>query len=228
VNQSTMILSGGGGFSDQPNAQLVVQRVLRLCTKDRPKVCFLGTASGDSVSAIDNFYASLKPFDCRTSHLSLFKPIVTNLEKFLLQNHILFVGGGNTRNLLILWREWGIWEIMEKALDKGILIVGTSAGSVCWFESTMSDAFGPRFKKLDCQGILPGSFCPHGQQEDRKKVYLDAIQKNEIPPGYLVEDNVALKFTNKELEEVWRFEEGAEAYWVGRNGISSIPGAEYS
>ena len=110
-----IIAMGGGGFSMEPENLALDNYVLEQARSGRPRVCFLATASGDSADYIERFYDSMRSLDCEPTHLSLFKPPTCNLEEFLLEQDVIYVGGGNTRNLLVLWREWRIDKALMQA-----------------------------------------------------------------------------------------------------------------
>jgi dipeptidase E len=74
------------------------------------------------------------------AHLPLFRLAVTDLRSYVLGQDIIYVGGGNTRNMLIRWREWGLDVILREAMEKGTILCGVSAGSICWFEQGLSDS----------------------------------------------------------------------------------------
>ncbi len=135
-----IIALGGGGFSMEPDNPLLDNYILEQCERDNPKICFIGTASGDAQSYIDRFYAAFESKPCRPSHLSLFKGHTHLLEAFVLEQDIFFVGGGNTRNLLVLWKEWGLDVMISKAYRRGAILSGVSAGSICWFEQGLTDS----------------------------------------------------------------------------------------
>ncbi|WP_349288079.1 Type 1 glutamine amidotransferase-like domain-containing protein, partial [Pseudoalteromonas sp. BZP1] len=110
-----MIALGGGGFSMEPKNTLLDTYVLNQSRKVKPKICFIPTASGDSDNYISRFYNFFEKQNCTPTHLSLFKPPTRDLESFILDKDIIYVGGGNTRNLLVLWKEWGLDNILKKA-----------------------------------------------------------------------------------------------------------------
>ena len=135
-----IIALGGGGFSMEPENPLLDLYILEQAQAQRPKICFVGTASGDSAGYIERFYTAYKTLLCEPSHLSLFKLPEGDLEEFVLDKDIIYVGGGNTRSMLALWREWGMDDILRKAYDRGIVLAGLSAGSICWFEQGVTDS----------------------------------------------------------------------------------------
>lgn len=131
---------GGGGFSMEPDNPLLDRYVLEISRSERPAVCFLPPASGDAEGYINGFYAAFDRFPCRPSHLSLFKPPKADLRSFILDQDVIYVGGGNTRNLLVLWREWGLDRFLREAWEAGVVLSGISAGMICWFETGMTDS----------------------------------------------------------------------------------------
>lgn len=195
-----IIAMGGGGFSMEPDNPLLDQYILGQAKKQSPKVCFIPTASGDQDNYTNRFYESFNNLECSTSHLSLFEPNFSDLEEFILEQDVLYVGGGNTRNMLVLWKEWGLDNIILKAYKKGIILAGLSAGSICWFEEGLTDPLNGPLYKLDCLGILKGSNCPHYDGESKRRpAYKEMIAENKMKPGYAVEDGVALHFVDEQL-----------------------------
>lgn len=213
---------GGGGFSMESDNPLLDKYVLSLSTKPKPKICFLATASGDAQDYINRFYRAFEKFDCNPSHLSLFKPSTSDIPGFLLKQDIIYVGGGNTRNMLVLWREWGLEKILTEAYEKGIVLTGLSAGSICWFEQGLTDSFPGAITKINCLGFLRGSNCPHFNSElDRRPTYQKLLQENKILPGLACDDGVGLHFIDGHLEKTVSSHPDAKAYRLSRdsNGI---------
>lgn len=210
-----IIALGGGGFSMEPENPLLDQYILKQAKKTTPKICFLATASGDSENYISRFYQFFEKQDCQPSHLSLFNPPTRDLERFLLEKDIIYVGGGNTKNLLILWQEWGIDAIVRKAWEQGIVLAGISAGSICWFEEGVTDSYGDGLEPLKCLGLLKGSNCPHYDGEsERRPAYQQLVATNRITPGIATDDGVALHFIDQELRHIVSSRPNAKAYKV--------------
>ena len=207
---------GGGGFSMEPENPLLDAYILKQSGKKKPKVCFVPTASGDSASYIQRFYTAFKRFNCVPSHLSLFKPPLGSLEKYVLEKDIIYVGGGNTRNLLVLWREWGLDLILKKALNKGVVLCGISVGSICWFEEGLTDSIPGRLTPLKCLGFLKGSNCPHYDGEmERRPSYHRLLAVGKIGKGYAADDGVAIHFINGAIARVVSSRPKARAYKIG-------------
>lgn len=208
-----IIAMGGGGFSMEPDNPLLDQYVLRQSPHSRPKVCFVPTASGDSEDYIERFYTAFRQHDCVPSHLSLFRPPTEDLESFVLEKDIIYVGGGNTKNLVALWRDWGLDRIMRSAWERGIVLAGISAGSICWFEQAITDSYGTRLHALSCLGFLPGSNCPHYDGEvERRPSFHRMLKEGKIVPGLAADDGAALHFVETDLKAVVSSRPRARAY----------------
>ncbi|MGA5565362.1 Type 1 glutamine amidotransferase-like domain-containing protein [Streptomyces platensis] len=199
----------GGGFSDDPDT-LLDDYLLDTVGRARPKVCFLPTASGDAPGYIEGFHTAFGARDCEPSHLELFRRTVTDLRAFVLAQDIVYVGGGNTANMLAVWRVHGLDGILREAYASGVLLCGISAGACCWFESAFSDSFGPPVPLADGLGLLPGSLCPHYDSEpERRPGYLAAVKDRALPGGWAVDDGAAGVFTDGRLVEVVTRKPGA-------------------
>jgi peptidase E len=129
-----LVAIGGGGFSNGPENLLLEDYILSLANKPNPKVSFLPTASGDSEQYLLKFYIAFAKLHTTASHLPLFRLAVTDLRSYILAQDVIYVGGGNTRNMLLIWREFGLDRILREAWEKGTVMCGSSAGSICWFE----------------------------------------------------------------------------------------------
>lgn len=210
-----ILAMGGGGFSMEPENLKLDKYLLSLANKDKPKVCFIGTASGDAKEYIDRFYDSFSTLDCEPSHLALYRPPEGDLREFVLDKDIFYVGGGNTRNLLALWREWGLDKILKEAWDSGAVLAGISAGSICWFEQGLTDSVTGKLLPLDCLGFISGSNCPHYDGEkERRPAYQDSMINHGMKGGIACDDGVAAHFVNGKLERFVSSRENAMAYEV--------------
>lgn len=222
---------GGGGFSMEPENHLLDNYVLQSSHKENPKICFIATASGDAKSYIDNFYNFFKNKKCVTSHLSLFKGQTDKIEKFILSQDILYVGGGNTRNMLTLWKEWQLDKAISKAYKRGTVLAGISAGSICWFEQGLTDSIPGQLNKLDCLGILKGSNCPHFDGEaKRRPAFKKLIQSGQLKNGIATDDGCALHYINEKLHRIVSSRQTAKAYSFTRKSgktVEKILNADY-
>jgi len=216
-----IIALGGGGFSMEPDNPLLDLYILKQSNKANPQICFIPTASGDSDNYISRYYNFFNEQDCKPSHLSLFKPPTRDLESFILEKDIVYVGGGNTKNLLALWKEWGLDDVLRKAWNKGIILAGLSAGSICWFEEGVSDSYGDGLEPIKCLGFLQGSNCPHYDGEiDRRPAYHKLIESKKIQPGIATDDGVAIHYKEQEICKIVSSRPYAKAYRISfENGV---------
>ena len=216
---------GGGGFSMEPENPLLDDWILALSGRGRPSVCFLPTASGDAEGYIENFYAAFTPRDCTATHLSLFRRTVSDLRAFVLAQDLLYVGGGNTANMMAIWRVHGLDSVLREAWEAGVILAGLSAGSLCWFSSGVTDSFGEGLAPLrDGLGLLPSSHCPHYDGEAlRRPRYQELIRAGVLPSGLAADDGVALRFAGTELAEVVSSRPSARGWRVTADGDEELP-----
>lgn len=210
-----IIAIGGGGFLYHPGPSLLDDYILRTCNKEQPRICFIPTACGDAEYRILQFYQYFRHFSPHLSHLSLFRGDQQDIGDLLLQQDILYVSGGNTRNMLALWREWGVDALLRKAYRKGVLLCGVSAGAICWFEQGLTDSVPGQLSPLECLGLLPGSNCPHFDSEAaRRPVYSRMIAEGLLPEGIAIDDHCALHYVDERLHKVVSAAKGAKAYII--------------
>jgi len=210
-----IIALGGGGFLIEKRNHRMDRYILSLAKKRSPRVCFVPTATGDFRGFIDRFYAAFKKFDCRPSHLPLFQRNEIDPAEHLLKQDIIYVGGGNTANLLAIWRLHGVDRAMRKAWNKGIILCGVSAGMNCWFESSVTDSFGALKELTDGLGLLKGSACPHYDGEpNRRPTYRRLIKQKILPAGVAADDGAAIHYVGTRVFRCVASKPGAQAYQV--------------
>src|SRR5688572_18555065 len=211
---SEIIAIGGGGFLAEPRNYALEKYILDQTHKDRPKVLMIATARGDDAEYVSKFHAAFAALGARTQHLSFFDR-TPDLRSVVLAQDAVFVGGGNTKSMLAVWREWGLPDVLRLAHASGIVLGGQSAGAICWFEQGVTDSWADRLRPLDCLGLLSGSCCPHYDGEaERKPAYHSMVQSGELKAGYAIEDAVAAHFRDGHLERVVSKKAGAKAYYV--------------
>lgn len=212
---------GGGGFSmSEDGSSLLDNFLLSLAGKPRPRVCFVPTASGDASESIEGFQDAFSG-RAQTSVLSLFgrDPWGHQQPGMLLEQDIIYVGGGSTANLLAVWRVHGLPEVLANAAASGVILAGISAGMNCWFEASSTDSFGTLDALGDGLGFLPGSACPHYfGEEGRQRKYLDFVATGALPAGYAADDHVALLWRDGQLVETVSEVAGRQAFHVTRDG----------
>jgi dipeptidase E len=179
-----------------------------------PKVCFVPTASSESSEYVIRFYETYGA-KAEATHLTFFPWPPENLREFVLSQDVIYVGGGNTANMLAVWRVHGMDVALREAWDAGIVLCGSSAGMICWFDAGVTDSFGPQLEGMpDGLGLLPGSACPHYDAEERRRPVYRALVDAGFPAGYAAEDTVGLHFEGTELTEVVTALPGKRAYRV--------------
>ena len=184
--------------------------------RERPRVCFVPTASGDSQAYVAAFYAAFARRS-EASHLALFGRTIADLERFVLDQDVVYVGGGNTANMLLVWRVHGLDRILARAWDAGIVLAGTSAGANCWFERSSTNSFGPLAALNDGLGFLPGCFSPHYDGEPTRRPLLrQLVGRGTLPDGFAADDGGALVFRDRDLAEVVASLPAARGYRVVR------------
>ncbi|MFP7478035.1 Type 1 glutamine amidotransferase-like domain-containing protein [Terribacillus saccharophilus] len=212
-----IIALGGGGFSMEPDNLALDRYILSQSSEDEPRVCFIPTASGDSEDYIQRFYKAFHQLPCKPGHLSLFEPSFLSLRDFVMEQDILYVGGGSTRNMLALWREWKMDNILAEAYRNGVILAGLSAGANCWFEEGLTDPLNGPLYAINGLGFLSGSVCPHFDGEaKRRPSYLEAVGGGSMKEGYGVDDYAALHFVNEQLSRAVCSRKGAAVYKINR------------
>jgi len=221
VAQPQIVGLGGSGDTDEETAQLVAH-VVGLAGKSAPKVCVVPTAVGDDAVSVLRLYDRLPP-EAVKSYLSFFPWPPENLRELMLGQDVIFVGGGNTANMLAIWRIHGLDRILREAWEAGVVLTGWSAGMICWFEAGVTDSFGPQLDGMrDGLGFLQGSACPHYDGEElRRPVYTRLVAEG-FPPGIAADDGVGVRYVGTELAEVVTCRERATAYRVEPDGETAL------
>jgi peptidase E len=213
------ILACGGGGPAQPGPNPLIDHFVGLTGKDAPRVCLVATAGAERDAYMVAFYRAMLARGARPSDLPLFNRADDAPRDLLLRQDAIWVSGGNTANALAIWRTHGVDQALREAWEAGIVLAGSSAGMICWFEASITDSFGPSLAPLyDGLGFLPGSACPHYDGEERRRpVYREAVADG-LPPGYAADDLVGLHFEGTELGEVVTARAGSRAYRVDESG----------
>ena len=198
-----IVAFGGGGFSMEAGNPLLDDYVLGLTGAERPRVCFMPSASGDADHYIVRFYRAFPADRCEASHISLFRREQgpEDLRAHLLSQDLIYVGGGSVISLLGVWCAHGIDAILREAWEQGVVLCGLSAGSLCWFADAVTGFHGaPR--PVEGLGLLPFSNCVHYEpRSSRRRTYHDLLRAG-MRPGYAAEDGAALHFVGDELRRV--------------------------
>jgi peptidase E len=210
--------AGGGGTSDA-----LLDVILGLARRQPPRLLYVGTAGAEDPGAALRMYDRLRG-KAEVSHLEFFPWPPVDLRERTLAQDVIYVGGGNTANMLAIWRVHGFDAILREAWEAGIVLSGGSAGMICWFEASVTDSFGPQLAAMrDGLGFLPGSVCPHYDDEELRRPFYRQAVDDGFPPGYAADAGVGLHFVGMELFEVLSPREGATGYRVEPGVETPLP-----
>lgn len=207
-----IIASGGGGFGRTLDTLPQERYILEQCGAERPKVAFLPQASCEDGRYIASFYEAFTRLGAEPTLISLFGVVKPEWQERLLAQDVIYVGGGNTRSMLALWREWGVDQILRQAWENGTVLAGVSAGAICWFDEGVTDSVWP-LGVLPCLGFLQGSCCPHFDGEvDRRPAYTRMLAEGRIAPGIALDDYAMAHYIDGDLHRVVCSSETAGGY----------------
>ncbi len=205
------IFAIGGGVTPDP----VREYMLALTGKERPKLMVVNTPDREDARTTLRSYERLAG-RAELTHADFFPWPRDDLREHALAQDMISIGGGNTANALAIWRVHGFDAVLREAYERGILLTGSSAGMICWFEAGVTDSFGPQLAGMrDGLGFLSGSACPHYDDEElRRSTYRRLIDQEGFPAGYAADAGVGLLFVDGELAEIVSGRDGATAYRV--------------
>ena len=217
-----IVAMGGGGWTmDDP---VMDAFVLSLVTAERPKICFIPTASGDHPSS-ERVFEAFPEDRFETSVLWLFDRTEIDPVAMLAGQDLVYISGGNTVSMLAVWRAHGVDTALRAAYDAGVVMAGISAGANCWFEACTTDSFGVGRADplLDGLGFVAGSFTPHYDAEPaRRPALLELVGSGTLPAGYACDDFAALHLVDGEVQEAVASRPGARAFLVEPDGAGGV------
>ena len=209
-----IIAIGGGGFGRSPGEGLIEKYILDQSEKDVPNICFIPTATGDNEAYKVNYYSTFSKLDCSPSHLDFFKR-TPDLKELILKQDIIFVGGGNTKSMLAVWKDWGLDLLLKEAYEKGVIMSGVSAGAICWFDQGITDSWAEDLKVMDCLGFIEGACCPHYDEEPQRKPSLNKfITEKVLKSCYAVDGGCALHIEDEKEFKSVVFSENKNSFLV--------------
>ena len=209
-----IIAIGGGGFGRTPGEGLIEKYILDQSEKDVPNICFIPTATGDNEAYKVNYYSTFSKLDCSPSHLDFFKR-TPDLKELILKQDIIFVGGGNTKSMLAVWKDWGLDLVLKEAYEKGVIMSGVSAGAICWFDQGITDSWAEDLKVMDCLGFIEGACCPHYDEEPQRKPSLNKfITEKVLKSCYAVDGGCALHIEDEKEFKSVVFSENKNSFLV--------------
>ena len=211
-----IVAMGGGGFLMEPQNPLLDDFVLSLARGADSRVCLLPTPAGDSNRMIATFHTWLGGRCGKATHLPLFKRRHEDIDGFLRAQDVIYVGGGNTANMLAIWRVHGVDAALRRAYEAGVVLAGVSAGAICWFNGGVTDSYGPLQRLDDGLAFLDGTMCPHYDGEAQRRPTFHALVADGMPAGYAADDGCALHFVDGALQQAVSSRPDARAYRVKR------------
>jgi peptidase E len=204
------IVAIGGGSSSETVP--IYKYLVTLTGKPHPKVCFLPQASAEDKNSLISFYETFVTLGAQPSWLSLFGRVSASWKELLFQQDLIYVGGGNTKSMLALWRDWGVDLLLKSALERGTLLAGVSAGAICWFEQAITDSIWP-LTHIPALGWLKGSCCPHYDGEkERRPAFHEMVKNGAVCAGLALQDGVAAHFIDGRLHKCLSCRPQARAY----------------
>lgn len=207
------ILIAGGGFRTK-----FIGYMAALTGKERPRLCYLPTAAADRQSSIDRWYTYCEVLDVDAHHQEAFISsyrMKQSWEDVFLSMDGIVVSGGNTLNQQAIWRAQGIDEVLREAWNRGIILGGASAGSLCWFEEGTTDSRPIELTKVEALGFLPGSHSPHYDgEEERRPAYHQLIGSGELKPGWACDNDAGIYFEGTEATRFVSTRADARVYYV--------------
>lgn len=211
------ILIAGGNFNEP-----FVKYMAELTGKKRPKLLYLPTASADSPTGIINWFRTCSTLDVEPSVQESFIASTRQSrgwDEVLLSVDGIVASGGNTLNQQAIWKAQGIDTILRQAWDRGIVLGGASAGSLCWFEEGTTDSRPKELSTVLCLGFLKGSHCPHYDREPgRRPLYHKLIGSGQMKPGYACDNDAGIYFEDDAVRRVVSTRADAKVYYVSLTG----------
>ena len=220
-NRNRKILIAGGGFGTT-----FIKYMAELTGKERPRICYLPTASADRESGNLRWYQNCAPLNVephvQVSFINSHRMKQTFAEVLLSMDGIV-ASGGNTLNQQVIWKAHGIDEVLKTAWDRGIVLGGASAGSLCWFDEGTTDSRPIDLTRVECLGFIKGSHSPHyDADEERRPTYQRMIKSGELQPGYACDNDAGIYFVDNEVERIVHTRPDAKVYYVGVVGGSVV------
>ena len=217
--------AGGGSFGSSVNPRMTRRMLEVTGRQDGSTVLLIPTASGDALERIHSFFTECETLGSKPTCLPLFhsQTWTANPEELIAQADLIWIGGGSTRNMLLLWDAWGIEPMLRRAYDRGKVIGGVSAGAICWFEEGNTDSLGPGLGAMKCLGWLPGSCTPHFDEEPmRKPMLASQLASGTLKAGIAIDGHCTVHFENERVTEVIADRPGVNAYRVDAKSVEPL------
>ena len=224
MNQSLgdIVAIGGGGFGRNPKTPIIEDYIIKLSPSPKPKVSFFPTASAEDQAYVENFYTAFSKLNCVPKHISLFKQ-TPDLKTIIKDSDVIYIGGGNTKSMIAVFKEWGLDKMLFEAYKDGKVLSGVSAGAICWFDKGVTDSWASELKVLDCLDFLPGVCCPHYDGEANRRPSVEKFLRDEsFSHALCIEDGSAVHFKKGMIKSAISFYKNKNAYNVALSGNKVI------
>ena len=209
-----IIAIGGGGFGRNPNKPLIEEYITKQSNISKPNILFIPTASAEDKGYTVNFYKAFGQFNASLSVLNFFQR-TPRLDSIINKQDIIYVGGGNTKSMIAVWREWKLDKLLHKAYSRGAVLCGVSAGAICWFEKGITDSWASNLNTMDCLSLIPGTCCPNYDSEpDRRPTVHNLIKNKKMADCYAIEDGAAIHFQKGILKNSISFYKDSRSFLV--------------
>ena len=221
IKNKYIVAIGGGGFTHGTDKSLD-DFVLSIKNKKKINIGFLPTASNDNDAKTQLFYKrfinsghSLSHFDLHTSS--------NGFSQWMTKKDIIYVGGGNTYNMLKFWKDKNLFQIFIDAYNNGTILSGVSAGAICWFNYILTNSLNNRLQSSKALGLINYSCTPHASSEPERLIIFEQKVKNALmPPGFAIDDGVAVLFKDGKLRKVFSSRPNHSAYFITETGIKNL------
>ena len=224
-SKGQIVAIGGGGFGRSPKNLKIEDYIVKLSSSNNPKITFFPTASAEDKNYVVNFYKAFLKLSCKPEYISLFQN-TPNLNDIIDNSDIIYIGGGNTKSMLSVFKEWNLDQMLLKAYKEGKILCGVSAGAICWFEEGVTDSWKGDLRVLDCLGFLPGVCCPHYDGEKKRKPAVGSfIKTKQIEKAICIEDGAAVHYQNNSFKTAISFYPNKNAYdvFIENGQLKEIP-----
>lgn len=216
-----IVAIGGGGFTHGTD-KFLDDFVLSIKNKKKINIGFLPTASYDDKAKTQLFYKRFINSGYSLSHFNLHTSS-NGFSQWMTKKDIIYVGGGNTYNMLKFWKDKNLLRIFIDAYNNGTILSGVSAGAICWFNSMLTNSINNRLQASKGLGLIKYSCTPHASSEPERVIIFEQKVKNALmPPGFAIDDGVAILFVDGKLSKVFSSRPNHSAYFITETGIKNL------
>ena len=216
-----IVAIGGGGFTHGTD-KFLDDFVLSIKNKKKINIGFLPTASYDDKAKTQLFYKRFINSGYSLSHFNLHTSS-NGFSQWMTKKDIIYVGGGNTYNMLKFWKDKNLLRIFIDAYNNGTILSGVSAGAICWFNSFLTNSINNRLQASKGLGLIKYSCTPHASSEPERVIIFEQKVKNALmPPGFAIDDGVAILFVDGKLSKVFSSRPNHSAYFITETGIKNL------